>query len=542
MTAAARHLAIAGLFSLLLSPSARTQTKPPDPPKTVAPADPLGRSTPRGTVAGFLSASHRQDYTRAIEYLDTRLKGDTAKQLAIELALVLDRKLPTTNVISDLVEGSAAEGLPLSAERVGTIGMSTGPLDVTLDREHRGGQSIWLFSDHTLEKIPAAAKELGGGSYLDTYLPAPLVKPGFLSISIWKWLALLLGGGLAVVVSGLTARLLARVFRPIAHALTKERDLELVETLAAPLRALVVIAVVQFTVVLLELPFLTRQLWSSLAGKLTIVAIAWLFVRFVRVLGDLACRHYAHRAQSDTTAVIRLAQRTVNVLTTFLAIVLLVRTMGYDVTAALAGLGVGGIALAFAAQKTLENLFGGVSIIFDRPMRVGDFCKMGDRMGTVEDIGLRSTRFRTPDRTVLTIPNGQLSTMNIENFGLRDRFFFAPTIGIRYDTKASQIPAILDKLRAALAANALVDAASVRVSLVKYAESAIIIEFNANIITTEFAKFMKTQEDLLLKIRETLEENCSGISVPSQVLYITRESEANLHVPLPESTTPPPAA
>ena len=107
----------------------------------------------------------------------------------------------------------------------------------------------------------------------------------------------------------------------------------------------------------------------------------------------------------------------------------------------------GGIAIAFAAQKTLENLFGGISIIFDRTIRVGDTCKIGTQSGVVEDIGLRSTSLRTDARTVLTVPNGQLSAMNVENFGMRDKSYFYHVIGIRRETGAAQMRAVLDALR-----------------------------------------------------------------------------------------------
>ncbi len=104
------------------------------------------------------------------------------------------------------------------------------------------------------------------------------------------------------------------------------------------------------------------------------------------------------------------------------------RAWGYNTTTLLAGLGIGGVALALASQKTIENLFGSVAVISDRPVSVGDFCKFGSSMGTVEDIGLRSTRIRTLDRTLVTVPNGSFSTMTLENFDRRDKTLFHVTL------------------------------------------------------------------------------------------------------------------
>src|SRR5262249_57218607 len=115
-------------------------------------------------------------------------------------------------------------------------------------------------------------------------------------------------------------------------------------------------------------------------------------------------------------------------------------------TTILAGFGVGGLAIALAAQKTIETLFGGVSVISDRPVFVGDVCRFGDRSGVVEDIGLRSTRLRTADRTLVTVPNAQFSSMTLENFSRRDKMLLHFTLNLRRDTRPDQVRALLDSI------------------------------------------------------------------------------------------------
>src|SRR5204863_9966777 len=151
--------------------------------------------------------------------------------------------------------------------------------------------------------------------------------------------------------------------------------------------------------------------------------------------------------QTDTTALVRLIERSIHLVCIFLGAVVLLHAMGFNISAVLAGLGVGGIAIAFAAQKTLENLFGGLSVLGDEVIRVGDTCRFGDRIGTVEDISLRSTRIRTPDRTELSIPNGSLATMNVENFSRRDKIMFNTKLGLRYDTSPDQMRYVLAQVR-----------------------------------------------------------------------------------------------
>src|SRR5581483_3445387 len=144
-----------------------------------------------------------------------------------------------------------------------------------------------------------------------------------------------------------------------------------------------------------------------------------------------------------------------------IAVLVTLEQWGYNTNTILAGLGVGGLAVALAAQKTLENLFGGISVISDRPVLVGDFCQFGGQAGTVEDIGLRSTRIRTLDRTVVTIPNAQFSTMTLENFSKRDRVWFHPTLHLRRNTKPEQIREMMDAVTKILQEHAMVDASGV---------------------------------------------------------------------------------
>ena len=154
---------------------------------------------------------------------------------------------------------------------------------------------------------------------------------------------------------------------------------------------------------------------------------------------------------------LRLVRRLADALVIAAAGFVMLHRFGVDPTAALAGLGIGGIAVALAAQKTLENVVGGVSIIVDQAVRVGDFLKLGDTVGTVDSIGLRSTRIRTLDRTILSMPNGQVANVNIETLSARDKIWFHHFVGLRYETTASQLSSILEDLRNYLVTHPKID-------------------------------------------------------------------------------------
>ena len=182
------------------------------------------------------------------------------------------------------------------------------------------------------------------------------------------------------------------------------------------------------------------------------------------------------------------------------------------------------MALAFAAQKTLENLFGGIMIISDRPVRIGDACKIGDITGTVLDIGLRSTRVRTLDRSIVTIPNGQLATMNLENFTLRDKYWFRPTILLAQETTTGQMQAVLHKLRDLLEKDDRVESGTARVRFTGLGSASQNTEISAYVFATNLEEFLAIQEQLLLRILEIVESAGTALAIPVQRAYVVRDS------------------
>jgi MscS family membrane protein len=208
-----------------------------------------------------------------------------------------------------------------------------------------------------------------------------------------------------------------------------------------------------------------------------------------------------------------------------IAILFVLSAWGYNTNTILAGLGVGGLAVALAAQKTIENLFGGVSVITDRPVLVGDFCQFGGQLGTVEDIGLRSTRIRTLDRTVVTVPNSSFATMTLENFARRDRMWFHPTLQLRRETTSSQVREMMDALEQILREHPMVDAGAVPVRFTKIGDQSLQIEIFSYVRTADGDEFLRIQTELLLRFLDASTERGIGFAVPLLESYnITGEN------------------
>ena len=198
------------------------------------------------------------------------------------------------------------------------------------------------------------------------------------------------------------------------------------------------------------------------------IGVAWTAMRLTDVATDRTRFVLAAEHGNFSSSILPLVNKVIKIVIFVLAVAAILSTWGYNTTTVLAGVGVGGLAVALAAQKTIENLFGGVSVISDRPVLVGDFCRFGDRTGTVEDIGLRSTRIRTPDRTLVTFPNGQFASMTLENLSRRDRIWFHPRLSLTRKTSPSQMRQLLESLSGLLGSNPKVDSlsSSVRFSAV----------------------------------------------------------------------------
>lgn len=198
-------------------------------------------------------------------------------------------------------------------------------------------------------------------------------------------------------------------------------------------------------------------------------------------------------------------------------------TVGIPIAPLIAGLGVGGLAIALAVRPTLENIIGGLTLFADRPVRVGDFCRYGDEIGTVEEIGLRSTRIRSLERTRVTVPNAEFAQMKLDNFAARDQRLFKTVLGLRYETTPEQLRYVLAELRKMLLGHPMVTPAPARVRFVGYGAYSLDLEVFSYLRCQDQDEFLAIQEDILLRMADIIAEAGSGFAFPSQTAYLTRD-------------------
>jgi MscS family membrane protein len=474
--------------------------------------DPLGRSTPLGTTIGLLMAVEEENLDRAGEYLESALKFGEKEELARKLGVVLDRKLVArASRLSREPGGDIADGLT-NRDRIGVVESPLGDVEIFLDRVQRGqADPIWLFSSSTLREIPRLYDEIQP-PWIEQYVPAPLRTTGWLAIPLYRWIAIALLIPLIFGLAGLSTRALSLWLGPVLGRLSPGRDSHKVISVGAV--RLLVLAAFFYAGSFFGFSLATRHFWQRVAETVMVIALCWLSLRVMDLVAELSLTRLNRINRSGDVALVRLINRLLKAATVIVSVLFLLYLSDVDLTAALTGLGVGGIAIGFGAQKTIENLFGGIMVISDKPVNVGDACKVGEFVGTVEDIGIRSTRIRTLDRTVVSVPNGQLAAMILENFAQRDRFRFYHTVGLGGQTTTGQLRDVLAQIRRVLEAHPRVEVASARARFIKVSGASLDLEIFAYVLEREHPAFLAIQEDLLLAIMDIIDRSGASLAVP----------------------------
>lgn len=516
------------LFYVAISVAAAGQILPTQPAPANGSAnqpamDPLGRTTPSGTVYGFLQAAQSGNYSAAAQYLQmtNARRAAQGQELAIKLKGVMDRAFSgSLRHISNQPDGAPQEGVSPDRQRIGVL--SAGDLDADLDLVRVtdfGGVRIWLFSSETLAKVPDLYDRLQVHQ-IEAHLPSFLVQFEFLGMPIWQWFALLLSiplaaglGRLAIWILGLLRKLYPR--QPAQPAVWS--------ALSPPLWLVLGTVIHIACERSLGLPLLHRHYYQLLVGVALIVGVNWLIWRILQQLSIRVRQRAIYGGRTGTGSLMLLGERVLKALIFIIAVFAILSSLGFNMTTALAGLGIGGIAVAFAAQKTLENLFGGVTLLADEVIHVGDICRFGDRIGTVEDISLRSTRIRTPERTELSIPNGSLATMNIENLSRRDKILLNVKLGLRYETSPDQLRYVLAQIRRLLYEHPKVETNGARIRFIGYDNNSLTLEVFCYVLTRDGAEFLAIQEDILLRTLEIVETSGTTLALPSRTLYLGRD-------------------
>jgi MscS family membrane protein len=493
--------------------------KPAPAPTNQAPVDSLNRNTPRSAIFNFLEACHAERYVLAARYLDlgkipANQRRPQGPDLAKQLADILDRDPQfEVDLLSDSPEGNVNDGLAPDLEPLVTVGTGDASSALLLQRIQQQGIDVWVVSSDSVPHI-AELDALEGASEIEKKMPGVLVKHKILGTPLWVWLALSVLMLVLFVLSRLLSHLFLAIFTPVAKRFAKSLGNYRLGALTDPLRLLISLAVFRAAMEIVTPSALLRDYLIKLLEFLATLGIAALAMRIIDLVSSQLQGRAGTAERALSFSVFPLGLRIVRIGVFLVAGLVILASWGYNTNAILAGLGVGGLAVALAAQKTIENLFGAISLISDRPVVVGDFCQFGSQTGTIEDIGLRSTRIRTNDRSMVTIPNSNFSTMVIENFSRRDRIWFHPTLRLRRDTSPQKVSEMMDTTLAILRDHPMVQPADVPVRFTKITDYSLDLEIFAYVATSSFDEYLKVQTALLLKLLEASQRHGIGFAIP----------------------------
>lgn len=503
-------------------------------------ADPLERETPRGAMKGFMTSVAEENYDEASQYMDmsglSRSQQARGSVMAQNLQRLLDRQgwvTPEGNLSAE-PEGDKEDGLEPDTDSAGQLRSKAGDVPIILHRiTDENGAKIWKFSADFVEQIPTLASNLEAAP-IDTLMVGSLGTFKIHGAPIGHWIGMLGLYVFAYLISGFIVRGFIRVTRRIFRRKVRDNatpsERHLIDEFETPLRLYAMVWIAGLSGVFLGLSVIVRHFFMPIAIMIAWAAIGMFLWRLVDLLVSVTERRMASRGRYNMTSMLAFARRAAKFVFVVLVIILILSSWGVDVTAGLAALGIGGIALALGAQKTLENFIGSLSIVADQPFHVGDFCKIGDVSGTVEDIGMRSTRLRTNDRTLVTIPNGDLSTQRIENFARRSRFLINKTFTLRYDSKSAQIKKFIADCTEIFNTHDKVVKEGTMVRFLGHSLNGYDVQLWANVETGDFNDFLATQADICLKIIDAAWDNGLYFAIPSQTFLPARDQTGGLTI------------
>jgi MscS family membrane protein len=498
--------------------------------QTTAPAaasvDPLGRDTPRSAMIGFLRYEAAGDFDTAARFLQLPPgQHVNMAQFAKELHRLYPDFQGNVNLLSDDPNGSVEPGLPLGHARAGVVTVGGTTTDVILVRvDDPVAGKIWLVSRETVASVPRlyALAESEAPTRVGRIRLALLSGPSILGMSATQWLCWLISIPLSWLLAWLLTFLLSAPRR--AWCLLRRHPFASIwdTPVGMPLRCMIAILLHAAFVYLLQPPLLYRVYYVRVLAAILMVCFGWLASR----ISDQGFNHALSQTRSHSRggeSILMLMQRINRIVLFIIALVVALSILGLNITTTLAGLGIGGLAVALAAQKTLENLIGGVSLLMDRAIQVGDFCKIGDRMGTVEDIGLRSLKMRTLDQNLLVVPNGALAQMQFENMKARPKLLISQNFSLRIETRIEQLRFILDSVQTVLDQDPAIESGSSRVRVTNFDGAAFQLELFAFGKTSDWTQLTAIRQEILFKIAGIVEAAGTGFAAHTQLNYQSKD-------------------
>lgn len=475
--------------------------------------------SPLSTIYTYLHYLQTESYdvNKAARTFKSDSKGRV--DLALQLKQILDGKGLYVDISTLPAEVNFVDSL--SKKKIYKIFPKELPLIYVQKYGNR-----WYFSSESAAAIPRLHKEIFpfGADLLVNIFP----KFGhykFLSLAVWQWT----GGILILVIAFLFYKLISLIIRPLLNRVLATNiqkiipDNEIVFKIARLLSIILVFIGIIRLLPILQLPI---DLSQSVHKGLHIVKAVFFILLFLRIadLGVFYIKQIVSRTDSTLDdQLVPILRTTFNVIIIISGVIQVLTLLEVNVNALIAGVSIGGLAIALAAQETVKNLLGSLMIFTDKPFQIGDLIKVQGIIGTVEVVGFRSTRIRTLTNSLIAIPNGTIANEVIDNFGLRTYRKMDTSVGVTYDTSPDVIETFIDGIRKIIDRHprALEDTFSVYFS--KLSASSLDILINGSIDAKTWTEELQTKQDILLAVIRLASILDISFAFPSTSIYIEKE-------------------
>ncbi|MDJ0761934.1 MAG: mechanosensitive ion channel family protein [Myxococcota bacterium] len=349
-----------------------------------------------------------------------------------------------------------------------------------------------------------------------------ILRVEFFGIASWIYLAAFV----AILFGFIGKKITAVIFRRLIRAASRTRlslDDILLTSLSKPAEWGAVLGGLALAAVVLPVPREPIDVDRFIRALLTAVFIAlviWFAMRFVDGLTAL----WAKKAETTETKLddqlVPIVRRSSKVFLFIIGVVLGLQNMGYSVASLLAGLGIGGVALAMAAKDTVANLFGSLVIFLDKPFQIGDWIEMGGTEGTVEEVGLRTTRVRTFANSLITVPNSLFTTETINNWSRMKKRRIKMTVGVTYDTSPEKMETLVRNIRQIIEEDEKIRSDFYLVNFDNFGPSSLDVFIYCFTETTVWSEFLQVKQAFMLKVMACVHDLGLAFAFPTQTVHL----------------------
>ncbi|MGM8938435.1 mechanosensitive ion channel family protein [Psychrobacter glaciei] len=491
--------------------------------------DSFGRDTPRHTVQGFISALSENDYLLASNYLNLS-KSDNPTTVVRQFKQALDaggRFLPDLQ-LNNTLEGNLTDQLPPSQENVGVINIGEKSVPLLLERVvSNNNDQYWQFSSDTLSSVPEVIENTEP-TLVSRYTVDSLDGKKVFGYQLADLVAALTMIVSSFVLTYIMVWLLYHLLR-ITYPHIRGVPLPLPDKVILPLAVVIMALILSEVMVYAGVSVTLREPINRFTEVASWLATTWLLLRVIDAIFTRAVNLSYKKNHTERVSILGLLRKVVKALLLIFAVIVFFGNLGFDLTTGIAALGVGGLAFALGAQKTIENLVGSVVVVADSPVRIGDYCKFGTYEGTVIDIGIRSSRVRTLTRTIVTVPNGDFSSMQIENFTSRDMFRFFHQLYLKRTADIDVVFKMVKDLDEFLNEHYLTNNEWNQVNILELRQDCYVIQLQAYINANDVMEFYDKQNVVFVDVLNQVAKYKVEHALPTQQL-IVNQAELEHHM------------